>query len=44
MLCNAGFHNITLTSKDNSEEIIKSWIPNKNVEEFISSFIIEAIK
>lgn len=44
MLQNAGFYNIILTPKDNSREIIKSWIPDKNIENFISSFIIEAIK
>ena len=44
MLNNAGFHNITLTPKGNSREIIKSWIPDKNLENFISSIIIAAIK
>lgn len=44
MLQNAGFQEIKLTPKDNSREIINSWIPDKNVEDFVSSFIIEAIK
>lgn len=44
MLIEAGFTNIRLTPKDNSREIIKSWAPDKNIEDFIASFIIEAIK
>ncbi len=42
MLQNAGFTNIHLIPKDNSKEIIKSWVPG--LEEFIASFIIEAKK
>lgn len=30
--------------KDNSREILKSWAPDKNLEDFVASFIIEAIK
>lgn len=44
MLTEAGFTNICLTPKDNSREIIKSWAPDKNIEDFIASFIIEAIR
>lgn len=44
MLKNAGFRNIRLIPKDNSKEILKSWAPGKNLEEFVASFIIEAEK
>lgn len=44
MLKNAGFVNIRMIPKDNSKEIIKSWAPGKNVEEFVASYIIEAEK
>lgn len=44
MLQNAGFENIRLFPKDNSKEIIKSWVPGKNVEEFVASYMIEAEK
>ena len=44
MLENAGFVNIRMVPKDNSKEIIKSWIPGKNAEEFVASYMIEAEK
>lgn len=44
MLRNIGFINIRLTPKDNSKEIITSWVPDKKIEEFVASFIIEAEK
>lgn len=44
MLQDAGFMNIQLTPKNNSREIIREWVPNKNVENYVSSFIIEAKK
>lgn len=44
MLQDAGFKNIRMIPKDNSREIINNWIPNKNVEDFVASFIIEAEK
>lgn len=44
MLDNAGFKDITLIPKDNSKEIIKAWAPDKNIEDFVASFIIEAKK
>ena len=44
MLENAGFVNIRMVPKDNSKEIIKSWVPDKNAEEFVASYIIEAEK
>lgn len=44
MLINAGFKNISMTPKDNSKEIIKSWVPGKKAEEYVASYIIEARK
>ena len=44
MLQNAGFENIRMIPKDNSKEIIKAWTPDRNVEEFVASYIIEAVK
>ncbi len=44
MLMNAGFVNIRMTPKDNSREIIKSWVPDKNAEEYVASYTIEAEK
>lgn len=44
MLKSAGFKNIKMTPKDNSREIISSWVPDKNVEDFVASYIIEATK
>jgi len=44
MLKNAGFENIRMIPKDNSKEIIKSWVPDKKAEEFVASYIIVADK
>jgi len=44
MLENAGFTNIRMTPKDNSKEIINSWVPDRKVEDFVASYIIEAEK
>lgn len=44
MLQNVGFNNIEMIPKDNSKEILKSWAPGKNVEEFVASYIIGAEK
>jgi SAM-dependent methyltransferase len=44
MLQNAGFKNIKMVPKDNSKEIIGSWVPGKKIEEFVVSYIIEAEK
>lgn len=41
---NAGFKDIKLTPKDNSREILKSWVPDRNVEDFVASYIIEGTK
>ncbi len=44
MLENAGFVDIKMRPKDNSKEIVTSWIPDKNIEDFVASFIIEGVK
>lgn len=44
MMQNAGFKDIRMTPKDNSREIVKAWAPDKNIEDFVASFIIEATK
>ncbi len=44
MLQNSGFENIRMFPKENSKEIISSWTPGKNTEEYVASYIIEAEK
>lgn len=44
MLKNSGFINIRMIPKDNSKDIIKNWVPGKNAEDFVASYIIEAEK
>ena len=44
MLENAGFSNIKMLPKDNSKQILNTWAPGRNIEEYVASFIIEAQK
>lgn len=44
MLKGAGFRDIRLEPKDKSKEIVSSWVPNKNIENYVASYIIEAVK
>jgi len=44
MMNQAGFKDIKLLPKDSGKEIIRSWAPDRNVEDFVNSYIIEAIK
>ena len=44
MLQQAGFQDIRMTPKDNSREIVSSWSPEDHVEDYIASYIIEAVK
>ena len=44
MMQEAGFTDIRLTPKDNSREILNSWAPDKNVEYYVASYIIEGVK
>lgn len=44
MLANAGFSHIKIFPKDNSKQLLKTWVPDMNIEDFVDSFIIEATK
>jgi len=44
MLHQAGFRNIRLEPKDNSRDILKTWVPDSNVEDYVASYLIEAVK
>jgi SAM-dependent methyltransferase len=44
MLQQAGFQNIEIQTKDESRELISHWVPGKNVQDYIVSATIEAIK
>ncbi len=44
MLKESGFIDIKLYPKDNTREIINSWVPDGNIEDYVASYIIEAKK
>lgn len=44
MLQEVGFQDIEIQTKDESRELIKEWVPGKNVQDYIVSATIEAIK
>ena len=44
MLKNAGFSTIIIEPKDKSSEFIKDWAPNIDIENYIVSATIEAVK
>ncbi len=44
LLEKVGFNNIQIVPKDNSKEILKEWMPKKNIEDYVASYIIEAKK
>lgn len=44
LLKNAGFTNISIEPKDESKEFIREWAPNYDVENYIVSAIIQAVK
>lgn len=44
LLEKVGFKNIKMKPKDNSREIIKSWVPSRSIEDYVASYIIEAQK
>lgn len=44
MLENAGFSDLKMLPKNNSKQILKTWAPDRNIEDFVASFIIEAQK
>lgn len=44
MLLDAGFVDIRIEALDKSKEIVREWIPGQNVEDFVLSATIEAVK
>jgi len=44
MLREAGFENIRVQPKDESREFICEWAPGRNIQDYIASAIIEAVK
>ena len=44
MLEQAGFKDIRLTPKENSRDILSSWVPDSQAEDYVASYIIEATK
>lgn len=44
MLEEAGFTNISITPKENVREVIREWLPNSRLEDYITSAYIEAAK
>lgn len=43
-LLNSGFSDITITQKENGKEIVKEWAPGNNVDDYITSVTIQALK
>lgn len=44
MLKNSGFTNIVIEPKDESKSFIKDWVPGSNIDNYIVSAVIQAIK
>ncbi|MFA9435244.1 MAG: methyltransferase domain-containing protein, partial [Deltaproteobacteria bacterium] len=44
MLQEIGFQNIQIQTRDESRELIREWVPGKNVQDYIVSASIEAVK
>lgn len=44
ILAEVGFFNIRIQPKDESKEFVSEWSPGKNIEEFVISATIEAVK
>jgi len=44
MLLSAGFKDIRLEPKDNSRDILQTWVPGSKAEDYVASYIIEATK
>ena len=44
MLEMAGFSDIRLYPKDSSKEILDTWVPDGNLEDYVASYMIEATK
>lgn len=44
MMAKAGFLNIRIKPKDESKSFIREWVPGKEIEDFVVSATIEAVK
>ncbi len=44
ILAEAGFQNVRIQPKEESREFIRQWVPGQNVENYIASALIEAVK
>jgi len=44
LLRESGFHDIRIQPKDESREFIREWAPGRNIEDYIVSAIIQAVK
>ena len=44
LLVTAGFVGVKLTPKDTSREILSSWVPGSDIDQYVASSIIESIK
>ena len=44
MLLEAGFQDIRILTQEESREFIREWVPGRNIEEYIVSATIEAVK
>jgi arsenite methyltransferase len=44
MLLASGFENIRIQAKDESRQLIREWVPGRQIEDYIVSATIEAIK
>jgi arsenite methyltransferase len=44
LLQQSGFIQITIEPKDESKEFIKNWVPGANIEDYIASAVIKAMK
>jgi len=44
MLTGAGFVDVTITVKENAEEIIKGWMPGSGAEKYVTSAYVTARK
>jgi hypothetical protein len=44
MLRDAGFEQIKIAPKDSSRSFIREWLPSKQVEDYLVSATIEAVK
>lgn len=44
MLTELGFQEVRIRAKDESREFIREWAPDRNIEDYVVSASIEAVK